>query len=44
MFGFSEEEEYEEDVEEEAVRPDQLNKLLHGFAHFNFWANRKKFN
>ena len=23
-------------------RPDQLNKLLHGFARFNFWANRRK--
>ena len=24
------------------VRPDQLNKLLHGFARSNFWANRRK--
>ena len=24
------------------IRPDQLNKLLHGFARSNFWANRKK--
>ena len=24
------------------VRPDQLNKLLHGFARSNFWVNRKK--
>ena len=24
------------------VRPDQLNKLLHGFASSNFWANRRK--
>ena len=26
------------------IRPDQLNKLLHGFARSNFWANRKKKN
>ena len=24
------------------IRPDQFNKLLHGFARSNFWANRKK--
>ena len=23
------------------IRPDQLNKLLHGFARSNFWANRR---
>ena len=23
------------------IRPDQLNKLLHGFARSNFWANKK---
>ena len=26
------------------IRPDQFNKLLHGFARSNFWANRKKKN
>ena len=24
------------------IRPDQLNKLMHGFARSNFWANREK--
>ena len=24
------------------IRPDQLNKFLHGFARSNFWANRRK--
>ena len=24
------------------VEPDQLNKLLHGIARSNFWANRRK--
>ena len=24
------------------IRPDQLNKLLHGFARSDFWANRRK--
>ena len=24
------------------LRPDQLNKMLHGFARSNFWANKRK--